>query len=79
MRCHFKNEDAGRTTLFTFNFQGGGFNQVYARDEDDAFEVAVQSFESDDRSSKLNLRVLRGTIREVKDVQAYYNSFPLMD
>ena len=75
MRCHYKNEDAGRTTLFTFNFIPEGFNQVYARDEQDAIEVAVDSFEGDDSTLVVN----RDTVREVKDVQAYYNSFPLMD
>jgi len=75
LRCHYKDEAAGRNTLYTFNFHGGGFNQVCARDEDDAFEVAVQNFECGD----LNLKVFRGTIREVTDVAAYYNSFPLMD
>ena len=75
MRCHYKNEDAGRTTLFTFNFIPEGFNQVYARDEQDAIEVAVDSFEGDDSTLVVN----RESFREVKDVQSYYNSFPLMD
>ena len=76
MRCHYKDEDAGRATLFTFRFIPEGFNQVYARDKEDAIEVAVDSFESPDHST---LVVNRDTVREVKDVQAYYNSFPLMD
>ena len=75
MRCHFKNEDTGRSTLFTFNFTPEGFNQVYARDKQDAIEVAVDSFESGDRPLVVN----RESFREVKDVQSYYNSFPLMD
>jgi len=75
MRCHFKNEDTGRTTLFTFNFTPEGFNQVYARDKQDAIEVAVDSFEDDGSTLVVN----RESFREVKDVQAYYNSFPLMD
>ena len=75
MRCHFKNEDAGRTTLFTFNFIPEGFNQVYARDKQDAIEVAVDSFEDDGSTLVVN----RESFREVKDVQSYYNSFPLMD
>ena len=75
MRCHYKNEDAGRTTLFTFNFIPEGFNQVYARDKEDAIEVAVDSFEGDDSTLKVN----RESFREVKDVQAYYNNFPMMD
>ena len=75
MRCHFKNEDAGRTTLFTFNFIPEGFNQVYARDKEDAIEVAVDSFEGDDSTLKVN----RKSFREVKDVNSYYNNFPMMD
>ena len=75
MRCHYKDEAGGRATLFTFNFIPEGFNQVYARDKQDAIEVAVDSFEGDDTPLKVN----RESFREVKDVQAYYNSFPLMD
>ena len=75
MRCHYKNEDTGRTTLFTFSFIPEGFNQVYARDKEDAIEVAVDSFEDDDSTLVVN----RKSFREVKDVQAYYNNFPLMD
>ena len=75
MRCHYKDEAGGRATLFTFNFIPEGFNQVYARDKQDAIEVAVDSFEGDDSTLKVN----RESFREVKDVNAYYNNFPMMD
>ena len=75
MRCHYKDEAGGRATLFTFNFIPEGFNQVYARDKEDAIEVAVDSFEGDDSTLKVN----RESFREVKDVNAYYNNFPMMD
>jgi hypothetical protein len=75
MRCHYKDEAVGRATLFTFNFIPEGFNQVYARDKEDAIEVAVDSFEGDDSTLKVN----RESFREVKDVNSYYNNFPMMD
>ena len=75
MRCHFKGVGQGRTTLFTFNFIPEGFNQVYARDEQDAIEVAVDSFEGDDSTLVVN----RESFREVKDVSSYYSNFPMMD
>ena len=75
MRCHYKDEAGGRATLFTFNFIPEGFNQVYARDKEDAIEVAVDSFEGDDSTLKVN----RESFREVKDVNSYYNNFPMMD
>ena len=75
MRCHYKDETNMRAILFTFNFVGGGFNQVYARDKQDAIEVAVDSFEGDDTPLKVN----RESFREVKDVNSYYNNFPMMD
>ena len=75
MRCHYKDEATGRATLFTFNFIPEGFNQVYARDKEDAIEVAVDSFEGDDSTLKVN----RKSFREVKDVNSYYNNFPMMD
>ena len=75
MRWHYKDEAGGRATLFTFNFIPEGFNQVYARDKQDAIEIAVDSFEGDDSTLKVN----RESFREVKDVNAYYNNFPMMD
>jgi len=70
----------GRETLFTFNFQinkygDRGFNQVYARDEQDAIEVAVDTFEGDDSNLKVDVR----SFREVKNVNAYYDNFPSMN
>ena len=75
MRCHYKDEAVGRATLFTFNFIPEGFNQVYARDKEDAIEVAVDSFEGDDSTLVVN----RESFREVKNVNSYYNNFPMMD
>jgi hypothetical protein len=80
MRQHYIDKPNGRATLFTFNFQlnkygDRGFNQVYARDMQDAIEVAVDTFEGDDSSLKVDVK----SFREVKDVNAYYDNFPLMD
>jgi len=75
-----RDKENGRVILFTFNFQVNkygdrGFNQVYARDEQDAIEVATEKFESDDSMLKVDVR----SFREVKNVTAYYDNFPLMD
>ena len=75
-----RDKENGRVILFTFNFQVNkygdrGFNQVYARDEQDAIEVATETFESDDSMLKVDVR----SFREVKNVTAYYDNFPLMD
>lgn len=75
-----RDKENGRVTLFTFNFQinkygDRGFNQVYARDVKDAIAVATEKFESDDS----NLIVDVKSFREVKNITAYYDNFPLMD
>jgi len=72
MDCHYIDKANGRITLFTFNFTDEGFNQVYARDAEDAYDIATRAFGS-------KLKVDKRTIREVTDRDAYYNNFPLMD
>ena len=81
MRQHYIDKPSNPVAiLFTFNFHMNkygdrGFNQVYARDEQDAIEVATEKFESDDSMLKVDVR----SFREVKNVTAYYDNFPLMD
>ena len=80
MKSCYPNKANGRVTLFTFNFQlnkygDRGFNQVYARDVQDAIEVAVDTFEGDDSTLKVDVK----SFSAVKNVNAYYNNFPLMD
>jgi hypothetical protein len=81
MRQHYIDKPSNPVAiLFTFNFHMNkygdrGFNQVYARDMQDAIEVAVDTFEGDDSSLKVDVK----SFREVKDVNAYYDNFPLMD
>ena len=41
---HRKDPSTGRTTLFTFLWVGGGYNQVYARDAAQAEEIANAHF-----------------------------------
>tara|TARA_Y100000034_G_C6862593_1_gene392746 strand:+ start:430 stop:657 length:228 start_codon:yes stop_codon:yes gene_type:complete len=75
MNCHKPDPNTGRTTLFTFLWQGGGYNQVYARDITDAEEVANTAF----GGGTANLRVRPGTVRAVRDITAYHNSHPCCD
>jgi hypothetical protein len=49
-----------------------------ARDLKDAIEVAKDEFEGD-HHGRAPLFVDENTFKEVKDVNAYYDSFPLMD
>ncbi len=72
---HRKDPANGRTTLFTFLWQGGGYNQVYARDAADAEAIANAHF----GGGRFSLRVQHGTVRAVHDEAAYHNSHPLFD
>jgi len=74
---------APKAKLFSFKFKRNkygdvGFNQVMARDLQDAIEVAKDEFEGD-HFGRVPLFVDENTFKEVKDVNAYYDSFPLMD
>ena len=55
-----------------------GFNQITARDLHDAIEFAKNEFEGN-RDGRAPLVVDVNSFKEVKDVNAYYDSFPLMD
>ena len=72
---HRKDLSTGRTTLFTFLWVGGGYNQVYARDVAQAIEIANTHL----GSGTANLRVAEGTVRAVRDEAAYHNSHPSCD
>jgi len=72
-----------KAKLFSFKFKRNaygdvGFNQVMARDLQDAIEVAKDEFENLD-DGRAPMWVDENSFKEVKDVNAYYNSFPLMD
>ena len=72
---HRKDPSTGRTTLFTFLWVGGGYNQVYARDAAQAEEIANAHF----GGGTANLQVRKGTVRAVSDEAAYHNSHPSCD
>ena len=72
-----------KAKLFSFKFKRNaygdvGFNQVMARDLQDAIEVAKDEFENLD-DGRAPMWVDENSFKEVKDVNAYYDSFPLMD
>ena len=82
-----KGEDNGdevmEPKLYTFKFLpnkygDAGFNQVTAPSLEHAIEFAKDEFEGD-HHGRAPLVVDVNSFKEVKDVNAYYDSFPLMD
>ena len=73
-------DDFMKPKLYSFKFHRNaygdvGFNQITAPSEEHAIEFAKDEFEG----GTANLKVDVTTFKVVKDVNAYYNSFPLMD
>ena len=69
--------------LWSFKFKRNaygdvGFNQIMAPTKEHAIEFAKDEFEGE-RDGRAPLFVDENTFKEVKDVNAYYDSFPLMD
>ena len=82
-----KGEDNGdevmEPKLYTFKilpnkYGDAGFNQVTAPRLEHAIEFAKDEFEGD-HHGRAPLVVDVNSFKEVKDVNAYYDSFPLMD
>mgnify|MGYP001808824768 FL=1 len=82
-----KGEDNGdevmEPKLWSFKFKRNkygdvGFNQVTAPSLEHAIEFAKDEFEGE-RDGRAPLVVDVNSFKEVKDVNAYYDSFPLMD
>ena len=76
-------EDVMEPKLYTFKFLpnkygDAGFNQVTAPSLEHAIEFAKDEFVGE-RDGRAPLFVDENTFKEVKDVNAYYDSFPLMD
>ena len=76
-------EDVMKPKLWSFKFKRNkygdvGFNQIMAPSKEHAIEFAKDEFENlDDGCAPM--WVDENTFKEVKDVNAYYSSFPLMD
>ena len=76
-------EDVMKPKLWSFKFKRNkygdvGFNQIMAPSLEHAIEFAKDEFENlDDGCAPM--WVDENSFKEVKDVNAYYNSFPLMD
>ena len=82
-----KGEDNGENVmepkLWSFKFKRNkygdvGFNQITAPSLEHAIEFAKDEFEGE-RDGRAPLVVDVNSFKEVKDVNAYYDSFPLMD
>ena len=76
-------EDVMEPKLYSFKFLPNkygdvGFNQVTAPSLEHAIEFAKDEFEGE-RDGRAPLVVDVNSFKVVKDVNAYYNSFPLMD
>ena len=76
-------EDVMKPKLWSFKFKRNkygdvGFNQIMAPTKEHAIEFAKDEFEGE-RDGRAPLFVDENTFKEVKDVNAYYDSFPLMD
>ena len=76
-------EDVMEPKLWSFKFKRNaygdvGFNQIMAPTKEHAIEFAKDEFEGE-RDGRAPLFVDENTFKEVKDVNAYYDSFPLMD
>ena len=76
-------ENVMEPKLWSFKFKRNaygdvGFNQIMAPSKEHAIEFAKDEFENLD-DGRAPLFVDENTFKEVKDVNGYYNSFPLMD
>jgi hypothetical protein len=76
-------DDPMKPKLYSFKFLPNkygdcGFNQIMAPSLEHAIEFAKDEFEGE-RDGRAPLFVDENTFKVVKDVNAYYNSFPLMD
>ena len=76
-------EDVMEPKLWSFKFLPNaygdvGFNQITAPTLEHAIEFAKDEFEGE-RDGRAPLVVDVNSFKEVKDVNAYYDSFPLMD
>ena len=76
-------EDVMEPKLWSFKFLPNaygdvGFNQITAPTLEHAIEFAKDEFEGD-RDGRAPMFVDVNSFKVVKDVNAYYNSFPLMD
>ena len=71
----YPDPSESRTKKFAFNFKGGGYNDVYARNKWDAICLANSWF----GGSLANLEVVEGTVREITDVRAYHAGLPTWD
>ena len=73
-------DDPMKPKLYSFKFHMNaygdvGFNQIMAPSEEHAIEFAKDEFEGGTADLKVNV----DTFKVVEDVNAYYDSFPLMD
>jgi hypothetical protein len=77
----FPDTATGRTKHFAFNWIGGGYNDVYARDKEDAIIVAEEWVNTpcEDGYTRADLRVDDKSVYEISDEKAYQKSLPYWD
>ncbi len=66
-----------RKKLYKFNWQGEGFNQVWAVNKREARKLMNKMGKSD--GSRVELVPVQESLKLVKDVEAYWRWMPLMD
>jgi hypothetical protein len=68
-----KTTKTERLPLWSFDWKGGGYNQVRAASAADVTTVAASQFPSS------NLVVAVDTIREVTDEKSFWANYPVLD
>ena len=63
--------------LWSFNWKGGGYNQVYATSREDALDKVDEKFGKD--SSWNRNRVDLKTLCEVHDEEQFWKNYPMFD
>jgi len=74
---HYPDTETGRTKLYSFNWVGGGYNQVFAKSKKDAKRIAEAWFNSDPDQKTLVVQL--SSVMYQRNPTNYYNSLPLFD
>jgi hypothetical protein len=74
---HYPDTTTGRTKLYSFNWVGGGYNQVFAKGKKDAKRIAEAWFNSNVDHDPLTVQL--SSVMYQRNPTNYYNSLPLFD
>jgi hypothetical protein len=65
--------------LYSFNWSGEGFNQVWADNKAEARRLMNKMGRDSQCNNGAGLVPVQASLRLVTDVSGYFNNFPLMD